>query len=153
MVKAKKKRPKKKEHRGPHHMFPQSRHGVENEENNIYPNERGWSGDYSAHHIAYHVLFANLIPQEVITALTWYMSKNGKLNQRFFAISFFVEEAMIDFTVKEVVYFQKDKSDKAAIEKRETAWTLLFGKGLWANEAIKWIKREFIDKEWLQALR
>ncbi len=136
--KAKKDGPHRKRLRGPHHIIPTSR-----QRRNIYPDER-WLPE-SEKHTYWHELFSNLTPREVVAIITKYMNDNGDLNDDFFSISFTVENPL----KRGISAGVKTHKHKSKIPKRKEAWRIVFG-NMSGLEAIEWIEREFIRKEWLK---
>lgn len=90
---------------------------------NIYPRER-WN-PYNEKHEAWHVLFANLIPEETCMLIELWTRKDGGLDLRYFG------------------------SRKGKPNKRIISWKTLFADKT-PKEAVELITREFIRKEWLQ---
>ncbi len=132
-----------------HHIWPGSRSGSDDDVNR-YPRER-WGENYDAKHRAWHVLFSNMTPPEVLGAIRAHMRHNGEIEERFFTTFFLVKEGLVDFRWKEWVEFirDKDKADLKKRKKRKDCWHLLFGESMSALDAIKWIESEFIRKKWL----
>lgn len=106
---------------GYHHIAPQARGGPD-EAWNLYR----WSREHKKKHRAWHNLFADLLPSEVIILVRQWTRKDGKLDLRYF----------------------RSRRDRA--NKRLLSWTVLFGDGT-PGEAIEWIEREFIRKEWFSS--
>lgn len=137
------------QHRGPHHMRPSSR-CTGTERNNVYPRER-WPARTKKHD-NWHLLFVNLTPKEVINKIWKYTNKDGTVREKLFAITFQVDAKDDEVGVKtdDVVIREIQLRHLDSIEKRKTAWQVVFGQ-MNGREAVQWIKREFIRKEWLPA--
>jgi len=134
------------EHRGPHHILPTSR-GGDDSEDNIYPEEY-WPPETEKHVHWHNPLFENMTPQEIIERLEEYTNSDGSLKEEFFEIFFVVKkEKPKGKTKKEWVV--KPKRGKSKIRARKRAWAIVFG-DMNGCEAIEWIEREFIRKEWLR---
>lgn len=135
-----------KPHRGPHHIRPRSRCGEKKEINNRYPKERWRHG--SKKHDYWHVLFANLTPKEAMNKIEKYTNADGSLQEVFFATFFCVDEKNRDMGIKTDDVYIREVYHLLRFEQRKDAWHIVFG-DMNAREAVEWIKREFIDKEWL----
>jgi hypothetical protein len=129
-----------------HHIWPWSRDGSDDDVNR-YPREC-WGENYDAKHNAWHILFGNMTPPEVLGAIRAHMRSNGEIEERFFTTFFSVKEGIVDFRFKEWVEFTRDKSDQKKKKKRKDYWHFLFGESASALDAIEWIEREFIHKKW-----
>jgi len=125
-------------YKGLHHIVPSSRGGNENVEN-MYPKER-WGRQYKQKHDAYHILFVNLKPKEVVEKIAKYCGEDGKVSEEIFYTIFAVEERGM----------ATERKTNRGPGKRKKAWQIVFG-AMNGFEAIEWIKREFIRKEWLNA--
>ena len=132
------------ERRGPHHIIPTSRGGEKHSGENIYPDER-WPPE-EQQHIYWHILFSNMRPEEVSKKIGEYMDNKGALNEKFFATAFSVGKPWKNPNVTPAI---KEKTNPAKILKRKSAWQIVFP-GMNGREAIEWIEREFIRKEWLR---
>lgn len=132
-------------HRGPHHIRPRSR-CLGNEKYNIYPKER-WLPE-SKKHDNWHVFAVNLTPEEVVGKIKAYINEDGSLGDEFFDIFFRVEEEYEGVGVRTDAVFIQEVLDLPQAEQREEAWQIVFP-GINGLEAVEWIEREFIRKEWL----
>lgn len=130
---------------GGHHIVPKARGGKRRREN-IYPRSL-WGEEYDRKHNALHALAGILAPKEFANVLRYYTDEEGEIKDAFFTVSFVVEIAYVDGVRKEVIREAKNKRKRKA---RESAWKVLFG-DINGKEAIEWIEREFIKKEWLPA--
>jgi len=135
------------QHRGPHHMRPSSR-CMGTERNNIYPRER-WPAKTKKHD-NWHLLLVNLTSEETIDKIEKYTNEDGAIREEFFSITFQVVEKYEGAGVKtdDVIIIEVALGNPLSIEKRKKAWRVVFGE-MNAYDAVQWIKREFIDKEWL----
>lgn len=115
------KHPSKKERHGGHFIIPEFLGGQKTEEN-VY---RPWAGHEHPQHVAWHQLFGHNWPEEAINTIRLWTRRNGQLNMR---------------------YFLKPNGETNV---RYRAWKTLFD-DMTPAEAIAWIKREFIRKEWLR---
>lgn len=138
-------RKKKKfgQHQGPHHIIPGSRGGGEGD--NIFPDIRWPNG--SEDHVRWHIITENMKPCEVVKEIQEHTNSEGNLKERFFSVRFMVlkpwKDKNINPEIREIEV--RDRTRK----KRKEAWRMLFN-GMKALEAIEWIEREFIRKEWLK---
>jgi len=123
-------------YKGLHHILPSSRGGNESREN-MYPKER-WGKRYKQKHDNYHILFVNLKPKEAVEKIAKYCDRDGKVSEEFFHTIFAVEN-------KGGITERKTTRGPG---KRKRAWGIVFG-AMNGFEAIEWIEREFIRKEWL----
>ncbi len=123
-------------YKGLHHIIPSSRGGNESW-GNIYPRER-WGKKYKQKHDAYHILFINLKPKEVVERIAKHCGEDGKISEEFFYTIFAVEERGR----------VTERKTSRGPGKRRKSWDIVFG-AMNGFEAIEWIKREFIRKEWL----
>lgn len=131
-----------KKHGDTHHIIPTSRDG-KRDGFNEYPKKR-WKKN---RHVALHMLFANMTPGEIIAIIGRYIKDDGSLNEEFFNSVFFVKErTFADGTTRVVITIRKASSRRVANKMK--AWETLFGYRSPA-EAIEWIVREFIKKEWM----
>lgn len=138
---------KRYEHRGPHHIIPSSRDGRDLE-NNIYP-ERLWPPE-KMQHIHWHNIFENMRPDEAVRALEKYTDKYGQIKNEFFRKRFVILKPWRDLSVNPEVREQTCSLERT--NRNKESWRIVFN-GMNGVEAIEWIKREFIRKEWLNALR
>ncbi len=109
-----------KDHSGKHHIIPTSRGGV-TEPSNLY----AWKGDHGVKHNAWHALFVNALPEEVVALILTWERKDGELDMR---------------------YFRKRNGINAA---KLNYWHILFSE-MKPREAIAWVTREFIEKPWVK---
>lgn len=130
---------------GDHHIVPKARGGKRRREN-IYPRSR-WGEEYDQKHNAVHALAGILRPDEFVNVLRYYTDEDGEIRDAFFTVSFVAEIVYVDDVRKEVIREPKNKRKRKA---RKSAWKILFG-NMNGKEAIEWIEREFIKKEWLPA--
>lgn len=137
-------------HFGLHHIIPSSRGGGESKKN-IYPGER-WGENYGEKHRALHTLFVNLTPEEIIERIKEYMEDDGSMKITFFITIFNIVSGKRQKLEPE---YNEPKSDRRIVQsariKRQNAWKIVFGE-MNGFEAIDWIEREFIKKEWLISL-
>lgn len=134
---------KQSEYPGDHHIVPKSR-GGKRRKDNLYPRER-WGEAYGRKHKAAHTLVDVLKPQEFIDVLWHHVDQDGKIAASFFAVSFAVDIAYVDGVRKEVI---REVKNRSKWKQRKAAWEILFEE-LNVAQAIEWIEREFIRKEWL----
>lgn len=143
------KKPRKRrggfEYRGPHHIIPSSRGGSDSPEN-IYP-EHLWPPQ-KQQHIHWHYIFENMRPDEAIRILEKCTDRYGNLDPEFFRQYFTVSKPWkkpdINPQIRErICSGQRTKRNKES-------WNIVFP-GMSGKEAIEWIRREFIRKEWLNA--
>lgn len=134
----------RKKHGDTHHIIPTSR-GGKRDRFNEYPKEH-WKKN---RHVALHILFANMIPGEIIAIISRYIKDDGSLDEEFFNNVFFVKERTLADETTYVVITIRKASSKRIVNKRK-AWETLFGCRSPA-ESMEWIIREFIKKEWLIA--
>lgn len=127
---------------GLHHILPTSR-GGDNNETNLYPRDR-WK-PYSKKHREWHVIFVNMTPREVINAIKQHIKSDGSLNEEFFKLGFSWEEATVKGRQKWVINTRKSTRKS---ERKKKAWRTLFD-DWFPTDAIEWIEREFIRKEWM----
>ena len=118
------------------------------ERNNVYPRER-WPAQTKKHD-NWHLLLVNLTPEEVIDKIEKYANEDGTIRKEFFSITFQVVEKYEGAGVKtdDVTIMEVGLGNPLSSEKRKRAWQVVFGE-MNAHDAVEWIKREFIDKEWL----
>lgn len=142
--KSRKKRKKRGfEYRGPHHIIPRSRGGSGSPEN-IYP-ERLWPSK-KQQHIYWHYIFENMRPDEAVRILEKYTDQNGNLDSEFFRRHFTVSSPWKKLDQNPKIR-ERTCSSKLAKRNKES-WNIVFP-GMNGHEAIEWIEREFIRKEWL----
>ena len=127
---------------GTHHIIPSSRSGGGG--NNILPDVRWPNGIED--HLHWHTLFCNLRPDEAVRKIREYTNKDGTVNDEFFEVRFRVLKPWKDKAVNPKI--KEVPTEK--FQKRKYAWQALFG-DMKAREAIDWIEREFIRKEWLNS--
>jgi len=108
-------------HHGGHFIIPESLGGTKTRENVYTP----WAKHEHPKHVAWHTLFGNSLPSEAISLVRFWTRKDGQLDMRFFT---------------------KPNGERNG---RAKAWKILFD-DLTPAEAIAWIEREFVRKEWLQ---
>lgn len=113
----KKRRNYQKNHRGAHHIIPTSRNGP-NSASNLY----FWPQNHYEKHTAWHALFLNMMPEEVMALISTWKRKDGQLDMRYF----------------------RDRKGRIASE-RLSWWKTLFGDAT-PDEAIAWIEHEFIRR-------
>ena len=128
---------------GSHHIIPRSRGGGEGD--NIFPDNRWPNGVED--HPRWHQITENMKPEEVIRKIQEHTNKKGNLKEKFFTVRFMVlkpwKEKNVDPKIKEIKVKCRTK------KKRKNAWRILFD-DMKSREAIEWIEREFIRKEWLK---
>lgn len=135
---------KSEERGGFHHIIPRSRGGGEG--NNIFPDERWPNGVED--HLRWHILTENMKPHELIRKIREHTNRNGYLKEKFFCVRFMVLKPWKDKNIEPQI---REIKVKARTRKnRKEAWRMLF-RSMKSREAIEWIDREFIRKEWLNA--
>ena len=131
---------------GVHHIIPSSRGGGGGD--NILPDKR-WPNSVGEDHPRWHILAENMRPDEFIRTVRGYINKNGTINERFFSVRFRVSKPWRDKTINPAIRVI-ERVRTPTVRKRRAAWFALFPDKT-VREAIEWIEREFIDKEWLNA--
>lgn len=109
-----------KDHSGKHHIIPSSRGGG-NEKDNLYR----WAESHGLKHSAWHALFINKMPEEVIALLATWTRKDGELDMRYFT------------------------NRKGLNRDKLYYWDVVFG-NMRSAEAIAWVEQEFVRKDWLR---
>lgn len=132
-------------HLGRHHIRPRSRCQV-NETYNAYPLEL-WPSE-SKKHNNWHVFAVNLTPEEIVDKIEKYTNEDGSLQEAFFDIFFSVGEKCKGGGIKTDDVIIKEIHDPSEAVQRREAWQVVFP-NMNGREAVEWIKREFIRKEWL----
>ena len=87
--------------------------------------------------------------EEVIGKILKYTNKDGTLDKRFFRVKFKVEvkSGKSENGVKKAQIKTEKVCDKNTECERKAAWGILFG-AMNGYEAVAWIKKEFIRKDW-----
>ena len=101
-------------HGSKHHIVPASRGGKKIPENEIELDPEV--------HTAWHTLFGNLLPEEVIILIKYWTTKNGKINRKFLRG-----------------------------KKRQKAWKIIFGE-INPDQAIKIVEKQFSRESLNKAL-
>jgi len=127
---------------GSHHIDPRSRGGGEGD--NIFPDNR-WPNGVSDHP-RWHQLTENMKPKEVVKKIREYTDRDGRLKERFFEVRFMVSKPWKDKNIAPKIREIRVKARTK--RKRKDAWQMLFANTN-TREAVEWIEREFIRKEWL----
>lgn len=133
------------EHRGPHHIIPSSR-GGSGSSDNIYP-EYLWPPE-DGQHINWHYIFENMRPDEVVRTLEKYTNRHGVLNQEFFRKYFTISKPWKRLDQNPEI--RERTCSSARTKRNKESWNIVFP-DMNGREAIEWIEREFIRKEWLKS--
>ena len=136
-------------HLGLHHTRPRSRCRGD-EAYNLYP-EEFWPPE-SRKHNSWHVCFSILTPEEAVEKVLKYTDADGNILKEFFDIFFRVREKYEGAGIRTDDVIIEEEYNLEHIEERKEAFQIVFP-GMNGFEAVEWINREFIRKEWLPAYR
>lgn len=92
---------------------------------NVYTRWRALHGVEHPKHVAWHRIFGNCLPEEAIDLIRLWTRKDGQWDMRYFT------------------------RPNGMTNKRWQDLNFLFD-GAGPSEAIEWLEREFIRKEWLK---